>query len=149
MSRILRALLPIKATAIGQATVRTESFKRECRKIAASVVGQGLPYAIIEARLRLFTAQTLLATRNRNVEDIESFVRAHVDEVDGIWSTAIEPMMKTIDRDPAGTIARELGIELPKRPQGLVAGEVLDKPLPGGTYVETSHFEEGIHFEAI
>jgi len=149
MSRILRALLPVKATAIGQATVRTDAFKRECRKIAASVVGQQLPYAIIEARLRLFTAQTLLATRNRNAEDIEIFVRAHVDEVDAIWRRAIEPLMKTIDRDPAGTIARELGIRLPARPQGLVSGEVLDKPVPGGTYVESSQFEEGVHFEAI
>jgi hypothetical protein len=90
-----------------------------------------------------------LPTRNRNVDDIEDFVRAHVDEVDRIWRGAIATMMKTIDRDPAGTFAREMGVAIPPRPAGLPPAAVLEKQLPGAQYVDESQFIEGRDFEAV
>lgn len=74
-----------------------------------------LPYEVLESRLRIFTATTLLPKRAYLFNEIETFLRAHLEEIDSHWRRAVESFMSTIDAYPAATMRRELVVELPAK----------------------------------
>jgi hypothetical protein len=85
-----------------------------CRQIASKAVLADLPYEVLESRCRAATISVLLPARTYSPDEIADFYRVHYAEVDQVWRSAIEDMMKTVDTDRRGTLEKVLGIPIPQ-----------------------------------
>lgn len=107
---------PHRPTDKGRAAVRSDAFRTSCAQIALSTKVQELDYDALEARLRYLAAITLCPKLKAGSEDeFLSFCRAHFDEIERAWRTAVEPTMGRIDT-PEGFrgLMAEFGINLPR-----------------------------------
>ena len=121
MTQILRTFLPLRPTQKGLRAVQGEEFRQSCRRLLLTAFLQDTPEETWHSRLRVFTLETLLPKRSHNLDDCETYYKAHFAEVDSYWSAAVCELYGDLKRDAAGTVNRELGITLPA---------LSDKPTP-------------------
>jgi hypothetical protein len=117
MTQILRTFLPLRPTQKGLRAVQGEEFKQSCRRLLLTAFLQNTPEEQWQSRLRVFTLHTLLPKRSHNLDDCETYYKAHFSDVDSCWSAAVRELYSDLTRDAVGTIQRELGIKLPAVPE--------------------------------
>ena len=122
-----------------------ESFKNNCQLIAASAAAKQLPYEILVARLRTYTATVLL--RWQTARHAENFIKRNYSEVDQIWKSAIGgDFIRALDADPAAVAYRLAGIPVPQIPTGMAAPHLLDNPVESPIILD---LKEGTDFQSI
>ncbi len=122
-----------------------ESFKHNCQLIAASAAAKQLPYEILVARLRTYTAIVLL--RWQSARHAENFIKRNHAEVDRIWKSAIGgDFMRALDADPAAVAFRLAGMPITQVPVGMAAPHLLDNPVESPIVLD---LKEGTDFQAV
>lgn len=113
MTFILQTYRQLKPTKTGLVAVKSEAYRTACRNLMLTAFVKQEEEHVWQSRLNLLTLETLLPKYAHNLDDCETYLRAHVHEVYGYWHAAVADLYRELSADPRGTIARELNIVLP------------------------------------
>jgi hypothetical protein len=114
---LLRSLLPLKPTAKGLASVKTDAFSRLLQEVAHRMLSKGYDWEAIDVQLRDITVRELLPKRNYDADEVVEFYRRNFQLIDAAWLSSVLQMKKDYIRmtENPEKFLKEIGI-LPGSP---------------------------------